>query len=194
MTMIFCWIYRRLISHRLDANEPLPERVQNHIRNCPGCRTFHASGIQLAEQLIGSAPLHRKAPSPFLHGKILASIDSGTLRTEPEQRAFRPAWSVAFVSLGLVLICAAVIHFRPLPQTSATFSPSPVAEDAAGNSDPMAATVKLPNADKLREWSQNWDQPLQTELQSVVHDAKQALQLLAHNFLPDQYRESLTRE
>jgi hypothetical protein len=35
------------------------------------------------------------------------------------------------------------------------------------------------------EWSKALDQPLETEMKSVVSDAKTAIQLLAGNFLPE---------
>ncbi|MBM3834712.1 MAG: hypothetical protein FJ403_15860 [Verrucomicrobia bacterium] len=194
--MIRCWLFKQEISHQLDFNSPLPERVQKHLRQCPSCRAFHESQVQIAEQLIATAPRHLKTPSPFLHGKIMAAIDRAPIYAGREQRIWRPGWTAGFVMLGLVVVFGLLMqhqHSRTKPgnvvATRAELDSSP-----SVGLEPLASVVGLPITQKLRELSQNLDQPLEAELHSVVHDAKQALHLLAQNFLPDHVLESFSRD
>lgn len=185
--MIFCWIYKQVIAHSLDANKALPERIQSHVRSCPACRGFQESEIRLTERLIGHAARHSEEPPPFLHGKILAALGRHNRRGEAERRGFRPGWSTAFVSLSLVLISALTVQVFQPAKIASELDHSPVTQASSTTDESLPSAVKLPDVEMLRAWSQNLDQPLEAELQSVVHDAKQTFQFFAQNFLPDQF-------
>ena len=53
----------------------------------------------------------------------------------------------------------------------------------------LSTLIHVPNQVKLTDWSQKLDQPLETELELVVSDAKTAITYLADNFLPEQLRQ-----
>ncbi|MSU20694.1 MAG: hypothetical protein EXS30_04795 [Pedosphaera sp.] len=185
--MIFCWIYKQVIAHSLDANRALPERIQSHVRSCPECRGFQESEIRLTERLIGHAARHSETPPPFLHGKIVAALDQDSRRGEAERSGFRPGWSAALVSLSLVLISALAVHLFQPARIASELDHSPETQAVSTTDESLRSVVKLPDVEMLRVWSQNLDQPLETELQSVVHDARQTFQFFAQNFLPDQF-------
>lgn len=180
--MIVCWFYRRFISGCIDTERALPEQIERHVRRCAACRAFYDTGIRLADRLIAEASQENVTPPPFLHGKILASLDvlphSRTARI-----GFRPAWLVAVGIVFLMLIGLPLVRHRD--ERNALLRPN--VSSARGASDPihlLAAASTLPNENKLLEWSQKADQPLETELKCVIQDARAALAGLAHNFLP----------
>jgi hypothetical protein len=178
-SMAFCWYYKKLIARCLDADEAPSEALQNHMRACPDCQAFYESEKHLTESLVAGADLERRTPSPFLQARIIAAL---TKRDDvPEPRVFRFNWvAAAFVGL-LVVGGILVTRHLPIPGT-----PSTLVDNTTGNAA-FFSTAGIPSGQKLLEWSQALDQPLETELNSVVNDAKSAIRLLADNFLPEKH-------
>ncbi|MBI4658019.1 MAG: hypothetical protein HY735_04070 [Verrucomicrobia bacterium] len=182
--MITCWIYKRWISGCLDAGRDFPPKLGAHLRSCPNCRTFSDAAVRVSQRLRAEAGGEMIPPSPFLRGRILASLN----RPPPAavREIVRPAWSMAAGALALLLVGGLVIRYQHHRQSPPPAVSAPVGE----RSNPAGIVVeiaRLPAQEKLREWSQKLDQPLQAELQSVFEDAQSAVALLAHNFLPDSF-------
>jgi hypothetical protein len=192
--MIACLFYRRVIARCIDASEALPEKAQGHVRNCPACRQFYELERELTRRLVAGAARRHQSPPPFLHAKIMASLHRRPETAERVPKFLHPVWAAALIIVALGLFGAALI--RPMKdangqrshrpdqtiQTKQFAAPSPAIPNPLHIFTTNAAQVASRN---LSEWSHALDEPLEVEMQSVVTDAKAALQLLAQNFLPD---------
>ena len=184
MLMLTCWYYRRIISECLDSNQDLPVRLGKHLRQCSSCRGFHDAAVGLCEQLLADADRERQVPSPFLQSRIVASLGEGD--PQPVRTVFRPAWSAAAAVVAIVLSSVLFLRHDPAPKIPAGSGAVAARQAADGNgAGLLAGTMRLPVQDGIREWTKKLNQPLETELQSVIQDARTALDLLAYNFLPD---------
>jgi len=182
--MIACWFYRKFIPDGNDANRPLPDSVQRHLKTCPACRQFLDSERELTQRLIAGTESHRKSPSPFLHARIMASLDRNP-QAAPVTRPFLPpVWATALViaALGFLSIYLMRDARQPAGPSSHT-----------ANSPPPENQVPILTGQNLLNWTTKLDQPLESEMQSVVADAKAAIQLLAQNFLPENTLEPGTK-
>jgi anti-sigma factor ChrR (cupin superfamily) len=178
--MIACWFHKKVIARCLDTSEALPDSTQRHVQNCPACRHFLDLERALVRRLAADAERHSQSPSPFLHARIMASLDRTSQIAEPERRFLNPIWATALVIVGLGLFSIPFLRNSKNPA-----HPNRI----AASSNLLAATQQLASnspkttARNLLEWSKALDQPLETEIKSVVSDAKTAMNLLAQNFL-----------
>jgi hypothetical protein len=143
----------------------------------------------LTRQLLTTAEAQRALPSPFLRTRILAAIDRS--QSNEPVAGWEHWWLRLGVRFGAVatffaafVIAAVVWRQHTPPPRAAVQQPAPSAVTPALLEN---LTGRLSRADgqKLLEWSQSLEQPLDQELQSLVNDAKSALGSLARNFLPD---------
>ena len=178
--MIACWIYKRAIAESLDANQPLPERAQSHLASCLGCRQLYELEHELTRQLIAGANLHLQSPSPFLRAKIMASLDRPDI-AQSARRVIHPLWATALLIASLGVF--SILFIRDSQHATHLSVPHPIARVTAPGSDPDVPALI---GGKVLAWTQALDQPLETEMKSVVNDAQTAIQLLAQNFLPEQ--------
>ena len=179
--MAFCWMYRLIVGDRLDANRPLPRFVQRHLRGCPPCRNFQALEVHLARRLRAEVPRRlQNQPSPYLRPSVMAAVRQTPAESAPKSLLliWGPAAALLALVAGLGVLTRTPASSRPQRPASAD-----VTADLA---EWLGHAERMPNGQTLLRWSQDFDRPLQTELESVVGDAKSAMQLLAVNFLPEQ--------
>jgi len=180
--MITCWFYKKVITHQIDVNQTLPEKAQHHIQTCAACRQFYALECEVTRRLVADAERHRQSPSPFLHAKIMASIDRPTEITQPAPKFLHPIWATALVIIALGALTIPQLKKMQTASSQSTADSQTVAVRPTTNS----ITTTGPS---LLAWSKALDRPLETEMQSVVSDAKTAVLLLAQNFLPEKSPE-----
>ena len=133
----------------------------------------------------GAAAQKQQQPPPFLHARIMARIaspQSGARRASQFSLLLRPA------ALAAVCIVLTTILLRP--------GPKPTPGQIARVQPPRAVETALlrwtwPDTTLLAEWATNPDKPLETEMRSVVHDARGAMTVLADNFFPEKLRQTL---
>ena len=177
--MITCWYYKKVIARSLDETQGLPAGAAQHVNDCPGCRHFYEVERALTRQLTAGAQLHVQLPPPFLRAKIMAALHRRPQTDVPSRRLIPAVWATALVivSAGFFLFIRDSQH----PEARRPSAPSPTfqvaAQKAANDIRPLVALNAI-------EWSQVLDQPLEVEMQSVIRDAKTAIQLVAQNFLP----------
>jgi len=186
--MITCYYYRGIIKRSLDADKTLPHRASNHIQKCPGCRKVHESETRVIREL--RAASNTLEQSPFLHARIMSSI----ARCGPVAKS-KPAWSSSIWAVGLATACLLLLavlwaHQRPMPSHEVVAHPS----QPAPLPMELSLSVKLPDGNQLRQWTEKLDEPLETEMKLVVGDAKTAFNSLAENFLPEKVRHSLLEQ
>lgn len=177
--MIRCWYYRRFIGRFLDTGSALSPAVHQHLNACPECRNFYYTGVQLVERLTSDAAGQRTPPSPFLHARIRASLNRPTPRPQITQ-----VWRLAPALGAATVVLAALLLFRGSNPPSQNPAPAVVLSDDSSGSQLLTQAARWASRQKMLELSQSLDAPLEQELQFVVDDAKQAMRLLAANFLP----------
>jgi hypothetical protein len=135
---------------------------------------------RLEERLKSERP-HYEAPPGFTES-VLSRLPSSQSRSLSRERiAFLPCFALAFALLAL----AGVFSFQFL-RTPSAFAP------VTANTTPAPAiaddlNIVLPNitSEQVQALSLKLDQPLEKELEYVISDARQAIQFVASNFLPE---------
>jgi hypothetical protein len=187
--MIKCWHYRRIISRSADEYAPLPPAAQAHVAQCQDCRRIYETELEILRRLsAGAAAWKKQPPPPFLHTRIMAQIASAQPDT---RRAAKPAlllWPVALATACIVAIL--LWPGRPVPQPS----PGPIAFVQPPRVVETASAMDWPDTTRLTQWATNPDQPLETEMHSVFHDARGAMTALADNFFPEKLRQTVLQE
>jgi anti-sigma factor RsiW len=186
--MIKCWRYRRIISRSADDNTPLPSAVQAHLAQCPDCHRLHQTEHEIARQLsAGAAAQKHRHPPNFIHTGIMARIAASSSAASPVTGRTLFRWPVALA--GIVLVLTSILLWPGQPRSN--FSPVRTTWVQPGLDRESVALLELPNTKDLTQWATNPDQPLQTEVKAVVHDARGAMTALADNFFPEKLRQSL---
>ena len=187
--MIKCWHYRRIISRSADENAPLPPAAQAHVAQCQDCRRIYETEQEILRRLsAGAAAQKQQLAPPFLHTRIMARIESA----QPgARRAAKPSllrWPAALAAacVAALLLWAGRPGSKPIPGPIARVQPARAVE--------TATAVDWPDATRLTQWATNPDQPLETEMHSVFHDARGAMTALADNFFPEKLRQTLLLE
>jgi hypothetical protein len=203
--MIKCWFHRRTISRCADENTALPPSAQAHVAGCPACRRHHQAESQIVRRLTARA-VRRQDPPPFLRARIMAQVtreSDSTVRPQAGKFVVPPlggresgsevrgrlatrrllftAFAAACLVLTIILLWPA--HSPPSGvQVAKVHPPTPSAPNP---------TVTWPNATQLTQWAVHPDQPLETEMHAVLHDARGAVTALADNFFPEKLRQTL---
>ncbi len=180
MSHISCLIRQWLISFRLEDGRPPSTATRRHLDGCPACRRFLDEQARLVGRMELDASAEIVPPPPFLKSGVMnAAWRSST----PSRR--RAGWLLpitATVTLAAILLSMTWVSNRsggnarsaprqasvePIPRLLTSLWPAGI----------------LPDDQKLREWSQSLDRPLESEIASVVKDAQTAWQSVAQNFL-----------
>ena len=182
--MITCLFYKRIIANCVDANTPLPGQARNHVRKCSTCRQTYASERDIAHRLLADASAQDCSPPPFLHAKIMSFVVGSAAHPEREANRVRFGWV-----LGLAMVClllAGVLWLRNPPAPGRSMGLRASRAVTASSVFPMV--MELPDARRLRQWTETLDRPLETEMELVVNDAKMAINSLANSFISEKFR------
>lgn len=179
--MIPCWLAQKLISLRLDSGQGLRGWPGRHARKCPACRDFQATHRQLGRRLALEAKT-RADPAPrFLQQRIMAVVQQQAEGAATAHVDFRWAWAGVTALASVALLCGvfALKH--------STSPPDGAGIDPQGQVPPLAllSSVPIPEGTRLIEWGRQLDQPLESEMELVVLDARRVVRGLAQEFLPD---------
>ncbi len=178
--MICIW-KRQKISSLIDTGEPLPDELKIHLDTCPSCRRFYARQQGVAEVL--QRPVADEEPYPVdLNASILRAIERADRYNEnpaPQRHRLSP-WLAPLAFASVALLAAIYLLVRK-PEMD---RPAMASEETA----PIEQVVVQETAPShyIRSWSLAINQPLDNELESVVADARSAVQFLAFNFLPEE--------
>ena len=191
--MINCWRYRRIISRSADEDAPLPPAAQAHVAQCGHCHRLYVTEHQLVRRLrSGAAAQKRQQPAPFLQARIMARIASSQPGARRASKPSAVGWSVALATACLVLTTILLWPGRPEPKPKLSTGQMVRVQPPHLMEGP--SVIDWPDAKLLTRWATNLDQPLRTEMQAVVHDARGAVTALADNFLPQKLRQTLLEE
>jgi hypothetical protein len=179
--MKLCWFYRKAIAWAADDESPLPAWLEHHLRHCDHCARVRKTEFSLAAGLRRAAAQERRDVPPFLHARILRALDEVAEEScalgQDEKRLINRWWPV-LIPFAAVLLLALYGAWK----FSVIEPPTPI---MAVQPDPEPTAAKeLPTTPQLLAWADRIDQPLETELRSVVSDARSAWLALTDNFLP----------
>jgi len=183
--MIKCWYYRRIIARSADEDAPLARAAEAHITECRECRRLYQTGREIVRRLsLGGAEQKRHEPPPFLAAGIMARIKSTPSDNSRASNLSLQRWSAA---LTACLVLTAVLLRPGHPGRDQV----PVAKLHPAPHLDAPSAMNWTNTVQLAEWATHPDQPLDTEMQAVIHDARGAVMALADNFFPEQLRQTL---
>jgi hypothetical protein len=131
--------------------------------------------------LAAGAEAHRREPSPFLRARILARLEAEPTPQAPSLLLSRWIRAALIPAVGIVLIAAYSLR------KNADLPRSFPAVDVVQETSEVPYAAPSTEADLLLAWTERLDQPLATELNSVVSDAKMAWESLTDNFMPSQF-------
>ncbi len=189
--MSTCFYFRRIIRSSLDAQGTLPDAAREHVHKCAACRGVYESERAIIRELRDGAGEVDRAPSPFLHGRIMFSVGRSEPVVAGGSKRARAGWAIGVVAACVFALAVIWTHQR------AAVTPMAVARalrNAPPGSIDLSLGVKLPDKDQVRQWAGKLDEPLENEGKLVINDAKTALNALANNFLPEKVRHSLFEE
>lgn len=175
-----CWFYEKALSWVMIAETRVPQWLDRHVSACPHCRRFRQSQTQLTTTLKREAVHQVPEVSPFLHAKIMATLEKGESAQPDHSHWLRWLGALLIPALTVLLLTA---YFIQLSARRTAFVPAPVV------SAPAAAEQLLtgPNPEQLLAWTERIDEPLESELHAMVVDARTAFKSLTASFLPDQH-------
>ena len=178
--MKYCWLYEKAISRAAAAGSQTPAWVNRHLDKCIECRQTYQAHIRLTAALTASAQSQVTSPSPFLHARIMSALDQEAGRAETRGKILQALRSLLIPAFGLFIIGGLWIWKSE--------SPNSTQQPAVSGPVFMSKLFDPPrngvDAAKLLEWSENLDQPLESEIRLVVDDAKSVLSSLSDKFLP----------
>ncbi|MCS1412018.1 MAG: hypothetical protein M2R45_05221 [Verrucomicrobia subdivision 3 bacterium] len=186
--MITCWLTRQKIAKCLDDGTSVGASIQAHLHQCSACETYQQQQVALVGQLTREAQQGSLAPSLFLQGKIVAAVRRAAEPGPEIAPSGRLAWpgGFALTVVAAALIVAGIIWKQPNPQPQTSILLTEVIRLSGDK------VLKETTGQNFEAWSVTINQPLESEIQFVMNDARSAIDSLAASFLPEQFLTSNT--
>lgn len=195
--MIACWLTRRKIDWEMDDGAATSAAVEIHLSRCAACEGYRRRQLALVKGLIREARQNSPSPPPFCRASVSPNRNGsfgngGDCRTQSTNGGTLPgikfAWRQALVLCAAAALVVAVGILRPPPGEAPSSSSERIAKAirfSGGQSLEEAA------GRRLQEWAALLNQPLESEIQFLINDARFAMSSLAASFLPEQYLASV---
>ena len=180
MTPMHCLLSQWVAARRLDDGTEVPRWTQRHLDHCPDCAAQHQRHRSLVARLSGDADAVRREPPPFLHARILANLGTQP-SVRPGARRVSPLWTVAAAGVAAVVL---IVALDRAPESARPLASGVPQVDSPVVRGTFAFLSTLPAQETVLALGTNLDEPLATELQLVMSDARTALAALTRNFLP----------
>lgn len=160
-----------------------PRWCRRHLAACPRCQLELAAEAALEDRL-RRGPALQLPPAPAgLNTRILAALDR---MARPAAPVWTTGWKPALAAAALVLLLAGGLFWSNRPRPAAQHTVSAPAPSRFALAVPTNLVV--PDAEQLLALTARLNDPLQQELDRVLHDLRAAGQSLAATFLPDVVR------
>lgn len=117
---MFCWLFRLMMSHAADGDNPLSPAAEKHIRHCADCRYFYSTCLLLSERLKSEIVSPDRNLSVRLRKRILTAMPHQQTKTI----SFRVKWWPAAVAacLTLIVLMGAMFFVERLDDRLATLN------------------------------------------------------------------------
>jgi hypothetical protein len=171
-----CWYYQLALQRAAEHKSRLSPRAQKHLDACPECQEYFETQKVLEQRLAFSATELGPSVSPYLRGRVRAGVQA----MGPRQFGYRPQFGWVGIFAMVAMVFMILSHNRTSPRVTAIVAVPPV-------HIVPPATTETPGviARSLPALTAQLEDPLATEMKSVITDAKSAVTLLAKNFLPE---------
>ncbi len=193
--MITCWLTRRKIDWEMDDGAEASAAVGLHLSRCAACEGYRRRQRALVEGLIREA--RQNPPSSPLFFRERASVlpkrsgsfDGGRCRTQAMNARDLPgakfAWRQGLVWFAAAAVVVVVVGLLRMPLSEAPSPSSELIAQALRFSGGQA--LEEAAGQSIQKWSGLLNQPLESEIQFLMNDARFAMSSLAASFLPEQY-------
>ena len=175
----------------MDDGAEASAAVEIHLSRCAACACYRRRQRASVEGLIREArqnPLFSSSRFFRERALVLPNRDcffGGDCRTQLKHGGTSPSARFAWRQ-GLVWLAAAVVvGLRRMPSSEAPFPSSELIAKALHFSGGQA--LEEAAGQSLQKWSAFWNQPLESEIQFLINDARFAMSSLTASFLPEQY-------
>lgn len=192
--MITCWLTRRKIDWEMDDGAEASASVGLHLSRCAACERYRRRQRALVDGLIlearqnpSSSPLFFRERDSVLPNRG-GSFGGGDCRTQSTNARALPGAKFAWRQ-GLVWFAAAAVVVVGLLRLPPGEAPAPSSSELIAKALHFTEPQALEEAagQSIQEWSALLNQPLESEIQFLMNDARFAMSSLAESFLPEQY-------
>lgn len=192
--MITCWLTRRRIDWEMDDGAEASAAVELHLSRCDACARYRRRQRALVEGLIrearqnpSSSPLFFRERASVLPNRY-CFFRGGGCRTQSKSGGSSPSARFTWCQ-GLVWFAAAVVVVVGLLRLPLSEAPAPSSSELIAKALRFSGGQSLEEAagQSLQEWIALLNQPLESEIQFLLNDARFAMSSLAASFLPKQY-------
>jgi hypothetical protein len=149
----------------------------SHVAACEDCQQFFGACDELAVALKRDAAREWRDAPAGLEQSILRAVNTAAREAAPKPRRSSGAW-MSFAAVGACAVAVTLVYqFR---------SPADTDLDALATAGQIVAAVPGDLFEQIRPQAEALLQqdPLQTEVDAVVSDARKAVSFLERNFLP----------
>ena len=109
---MWCWYFKIKVSKSLDENTQLTERVKDHLKQCPRCKSFYEVSQALQQAFdIGFEPDAESVGR--VRYFVARSINSGAVQRR--RFTWTPGVSVA-AAAGIILLATPLFYFKSEPE------------------------------------------------------------------------------
>jgi len=171
--MLWCPLYKWLISNALDNDAPLSTGVQRHVRRCAACRGFHELSLRLGESLTAQAREDVCPAESVSVERIVSAVG-----VAPTRRGFGRMYLAA--AAAIVIAALAAIHYhgtRPQPPRTDYAAALRAIEDVRSASRVIAGPIAEQPAPAVITYAAQ--RPLAAELAALTDQTRSALRFLA---------------
>ena len=167
-----CLFFRLRVSHALDHDKPLSERIQVHVLHCPACRRFHDAALALPERLV-NAPL-REGPhhESTLADRVMARVKGREAKYQkPGVLSWRPRVAFALAACLVLLVLGGLLVLDQEEKTFSSENDTNIAEEAVFKQGLRLINVHLGRIGKTT-LGIHVVEPLKAEVERLSADAK----------------------
>lgn len=149
----------------------------SHVSACEDCQQFFGACDELTLALKRDAALEWRDAPAGLEQSILRAVNAAAREAAPKPRRASGAW-MSFAAVGACAALAVVVYQKQF-----------FADQPDGSSNVPVALAQVSAQQLWESLKPSTDavlaaEPLQTEVDAVVADARKAVNFLARNFLP----------
>ena len=186
--MITCWLQRRRIEGALDSNATPSEATRAHLASCAQCRQFAEQHRSLAMRLrvdaTASAPSLPAGLNARIQERLVAERAATRTAALPSPEPSASLWTLIMRPTAAASMALAVAVGIGLWMKFSVVAPTATTTSAARTPEPTPHRPLAAATESLGALPLKLTEPLETEMRSLIQDARSAASVLASHFTP----------
>ncbi len=170
---MFCWLFRLMISHSADNDNPPSGTIRKHIAHCEDCRDFYNICQSLGESLTREALISNSPTPRRLKERILNAIPSQRTKTQKVVRKLWIAAAAACVAL-IIVTAASLIVMNQDGRNDVQANPKQMTLAI----QQLRSVYKQVGRDLPTTWPRVIQEPLASEFDNLAKDTESAVRFL----------------